>query len=798
MKNVKLFACVLLLLLPGCDSREEKHAKYLERGNALFAREEYAKAKLEYKNAARLSPTDAEALYRLGLVAEAEGDVREAFKNFIAAEQQSARHVPALLKLTQYFLAGGNAEEARKKIEAALVLAPKDPKVRASLAAVHLRLKALAQAEMEARAALAAEPENVLAYTVLTGVYVAREDINKALEIVAEGIAKNPSNLALLLLKGMVCEHGGLFEPLVETYRAILALKPKEARYRNDFAKVYLQAGKKDEAEKTLRDGTTAMPDDWAMKKTLVSFLSDQRGLDAAEAEIEALQKAHPEKEELVFWLADLYTTHKASERAIALLESIVDRSPKDGAAAHSLNARATLARLRFFKGEKALAEKLVATILEKNPDHRDALLIKAQTLVEKGAYQDAVSILRTLVRDRANDVDALGLLGESLLSQGYTDLALDTFAQLVQVAPANVPAKVRLAQIYGLSGEPARAKELLTLVTKLAPEYPVGWESVARVALEEKDWPNAERAIAKLETLEGQSRLAAFLRAQSAAAQKSFDAALGHIKKAVGNDPSAPIAERALTLLLGIQTRRGAFDEAANYVLGLERQTAFTAALLGECYAKAGQSSRALEFYDKAIGLGAQTVEPYLVRARLYMADKDAEKALAVLQKAQEAAPDDVRAALLRADVLGSLGKDDDALAVYDELLARRPTLDVAANNAAQMLADRKANDHASLEKARVLAERFVRSSNPYFLDTLGWVYFRQGKFEQAQTLFERIMSMKEKLPATVHYHYSALLARTGREKEALVLVRKLLEDQGPFEGRAQAEALAATLEKK
>ena len=45
---------------------EEKETKYLRRGNTLFQQGEYEKARLEYKNAARIMPTDAEVDYRMG------------------------------------------------------------------------------------------------------------------------------------------------------------------------------------------------------------------------------------------------------------------------------------------------------------------------------------------------------------------------------------------------------------------------------------------------------------------------------------------------------------------------------------------------------------------------------------------------------------------------------------------------------------------------------------------------------------------------------------------------------------
>ena len=46
---------------------EQKGAKFLASGKALVEKKEYARAILEFKNATRLIPNDAEPLYQMGL-----------------------------------------------------------------------------------------------------------------------------------------------------------------------------------------------------------------------------------------------------------------------------------------------------------------------------------------------------------------------------------------------------------------------------------------------------------------------------------------------------------------------------------------------------------------------------------------------------------------------------------------------------------------------------------------------------------------------------------------------------------
>src|SRR6185312_4610956 len=96
-------------------------------------------------------------------------------------------------------------------------------------------------------------------------------------------------------------------------------------------------------------------------------------------------------------------------------------------------------------------------------------------------------------------------------------------------------------------------------------------------------------------------------------------------------------------------------------------------------------------------------------------------------------------RAALVEANIFITLGRPKEAIGIYDELLKRDSDIDLAANNMAALIAAYEYDDSALLEQARQLAERFAGSNNPLELDTLGWVYYRQGKLDEAMATVVR-----------------------------------------------------------
>src|SRR5579863_1276662 len=60
-------ACLVAGLVGCGNSPEKKEAAFLKRGDVYLGQKDYARAMLEYRNAAQLRPGDAEPLYRLGL-----------------------------------------------------------------------------------------------------------------------------------------------------------------------------------------------------------------------------------------------------------------------------------------------------------------------------------------------------------------------------------------------------------------------------------------------------------------------------------------------------------------------------------------------------------------------------------------------------------------------------------------------------------------------------------------------------------------------------------------------------------
>ncbi len=217
----------------------------------------------------------------------------------------------------------------------------------------------------------------------------------------------------------------------------------------------------------------------------------------------------------------------------------------------------------------------------------------------------------------------------------------------------------------------------------------------------------------------------------------------------------------------------------------------------MGDAYLKTNKPQEAAATFDQAIDKGARNPKPYLTRAWLFIKENQTDKALSVLEKGASVNPADISIPLMTASLHEKNGRFDDAIALYEKLLARNPDLNLAANNMAQLIADHHYDDAPALEKSRLGAVRVISSPNPLLMDTLAWVYFRQGKLDLALTIMDRAMAGTAALPAQMYYHYGALLAQRGDKPRAQAALEKAAAMNESYAGDQEAKTLLETLKR-
>src|ERR1039458_3753034 len=96
------FLPMLILGLSSCTlSPEARRDRYLASGKKLIEKKDYRRAVLEFKNALRAKPRDAEVYYQLGSAYLGAQDVGGAVISFKKATELNPKHAGAQLSLGQ-------------------------------------------------------------------------------------------------------------------------------------------------------------------------------------------------------------------------------------------------------------------------------------------------------------------------------------------------------------------------------------------------------------------------------------------------------------------------------------------------------------------------------------------------------------------------------------------------------------------------------------------------------------------------------------------------------------------------
>jgi len=156
---------------------------------------------------------------------------------------------------------------------------------------------------------------------------------------------------------------------------------------------------------------------------------------------------------------------------------------------------------------------------------------------------------------------------------------------------------------------------------------------------------------------------------------------------------------------------------------------------------------------------------EVYLRMGEAYRLKGDLDFAISILRQAQTLQPSSPVILNTLAFTLESAGQRQPAADQYRKILELDPKNGIAMNNLAFILAD--TDTDPTLALAYALRARQLFPNEPTIVDTLGWVYLKLNRADDAIPLFREILQ-KTPSHATYRYHLAAALELKGDHAEA------------------------------
>jgi tetratricopeptide (TPR) repeat protein len=752
-----------LLVFAGCGGAASRLASHMDRGRNYFAAGDFTHASIEFRNAMQIAPKDREARLMAARTAEKVGQLREAVGLYQSLIDAAADDVEAAAGLGRILAFVGESERANKVIEPPLAKHPDNVALLMVRAAVRTQLKDEDGARADADQALKLAPGDENAISLRAGLYQRAGDLESGIELVSDGLTRQPQSISLHEVLANLYGQTHQADKAEEQYRILVKLQPTELRYRRSLALFYADSKRFDEAQRTLEEAVAALPKNNDIKLALAQFVAGQRGRAESEKLMRGFIAKDPDNFELRFALAALFEQSGAAKEALDTYAEIIRRDQKGP---KGLLARDRIAAIYLLQGRDVDARKLVDEVLRESPRDDGALTARGQLALKSSDPASAVADLRAVLRDHPKSVAIERMLARAYQSNGEPALAEQTLKGAMDGAPDDLSLRVDLAELYSQTERLAPAIAFLEATVRKYPSEVEPREALVRMELANHDYRAARTAAEDIKVLKPGYAQGPFLAGMAAQGENKLEEAQAELEHARALRPQSM---DFLTALAHIELARGNAPQALSLVQGeCERETtnAGCANLLGELYTATKDMPRAQEAFTRAGTLAPNWWLPYRNLGVTKVAMNDKGGALTAFQAAVRIAPTEPQPVTELARLYENLGRQDDAIALYEGLLQRSPHSQFAANNLAMLLVTHK-NDKQSLDRARDLTAGFASSEQGTLLDTNGWVHFKRGEYAAALPVLERA-AQRAPEAREIRYHLGMAELRQGQSDKA------------------------------
>ncbi|WP_172300539.1 tetratricopeptide repeat protein [Pseudoruegeria sp. HB172150] len=796
----RLLACLLVAsLLTACDSAEERAESHFQKAAELFAAGDVARAVIELRNVFRLDTDHPGARQLMAGIEEARGNIAGAYGQYQALTETDPENFEAQRAAARLAALADDWEAAERHAAAAAALldaGETDPELRAVELGVRYReargsdpAAAAAVAE-EASELLQEQPGLRLARQLVIDDRLARQDWEAALTELDAGLEQDPDEQVLYALRLAVLQQLGRPEAIEAQLRQMIDRFPDDQANRDMLVRWYVSQDRGDAAEDFLRSRIDPEDDSPDARMTLVVFLSQLQGPEAALTEIERIldgtEAGDPNRALYRSVRAGLIFDTGDRAAAIAEMQDILDTAE---ASDQTRRIKIALARMLQQTGNPVGARALVEEVLAEDTTNVEALKMRASWMIGDDRPEAALVELRAALDQAPRDPAVLTLMAEAHERAGSRELMGEMLALAVEASGGAPAPSLRYAGYLAADERLLPAEGVLVDALRLDPGNLEILAMLGDIYLQLEDWGRAQGVIDALKaqeaeipetaarnatrnaTRDGAKALADRLTARLLAAQSRGEELQAFLEDlAASQDGDNQAAAGAIRMRLARGDTAGALDYLETLLAERPQDTQlrlFAAALK----AIEGNPDEAAEAIRAVLTDRPEDERAWMALYNLYRGRGESETARAVLSEARAAVPGGAYLKWTEATELERDGEIEAAIALYEELYEENSAAPVIANNLASLISSFREDDE-SLQRAFGIARRLRGTEVPQFQDTYGWIAARLGNHEEALSYLEPAAQALPEDP-TVRYHLARTYAMAGRDADALEAYR-------------------------
>ncbi len=545
-----------------------------------------------------------------------------------------------------------------------------------------------------------------------------------------------------------------------------------------------------DRAYEAYRRAAELDPANERLALRMASTLVLQRRTDEALRIVEDFLQHHPASENSLLWLATFYGTTGNTERTLQLFRRLADEFPANPAG---------WLQLASFSERAGDVESATRLLEEGMATARPAALLRQELIrLELGRMQSAqspadaraprqraIALLRTTLEDTPGDLDTLYSLGDLLVKDEALEDAVRVYEQIERLEPSDLQIKQRLArtflamddqpkaiaileklvregkvsgtvhfylgELYLQAGEPRTAESHFQSAAATSPGDPSPWLKLAALQSETNPVAAAASLDEALRLMPGNPKLLEVLALVRLAQgrygqaadllQQTYDAVTAEDSEAIPSNLFFYHFATVCTHLrrhreAAVWLRRAAELEPALIELYVQRALTGTSA-----FRKSAVAS--MKVLVAMPGRDTATVHAHLATLHLALqkpnlALRDFERAMAAVRK------DPLQSAVLNPRfyfwygvALDQNRQTDRAIEQFETCIRLDPNYSDALNYLAYVWAVRGERLDEALRHVQTALS--LAPDNAAYLDTLGWIYYQLGRYEEALDLLQQ-----------------------------------------------------------
>src|SRR5262245_543196 len=602
------------------------------------------------------------------------------------------------------------------------------------------------------------------------------------------GIAQSQSNARseayYHFSKARLLDDQGQASQAIEEFKKALELDPNNSLIFSEMAESYLRNNRPREATETAAKAISIDRDNIEAHKLLttiylqiISRANSQQPpsaetINAAIHEFEEIIRIDPTERQSFAMLGKLYQLKGDRDKATEIYRKLLEFEPG------SEEGVTSLARLHMDVGDHKEAVALLEAFLKQSPDSDTALQILGEAYSELQEYAKAAEAYRLASELDPDDIEIKKAHAQNLYLADRLDDATKLYEETIKTEPEDGIALLRLGQIYRRQMKYDRARQSLQ---KAIQSFPDSIEVQFNLVMLDRDEGRLEEALKRANDI------------------------LKKTEKANGRYSEGEKQNRRIFMInQGILNQTlGNYDAAVRTFLDVKALSAEKDprldGLIIETYRTAKNLDKAVQYAEQVLASDADNRQLKIVHADLIAEKGRLDEGIKVLQQLQKGTEEDIDVLSAMVGVYQRAKKFDQAQNLLSASLQRYPNVQQLfflqgslyekqkkyddAEKAFRKALDLEKDDPAvlnylgymfavrgiHLDEAESMVQKAVQTdpTNGAYLDSLGWVYYKQNRLDIAEQYLKKA-AIFVNTDADIHDHLGDLYFKTKRYDEA------------------------------